>query len=43
MKCKLCRKDTSDFLGRYCLRCEKIAADVQADIAREFEGRESAV
>jgi hypothetical protein len=37
MRCKLCGKDTSDVLAGHCLRCEKIAADVQADLAREFE------
>jgi hypothetical protein len=37
MTCRLCGKDTSEDSGGYCLRCEKIAADVQADLAREFE------
>jgi hypothetical protein len=37
MRCKLCGKDTSDVSAGHCLRCEKIAADVQADLAREFE------
>ena len=43
MRCRLCGKDTPEVLGGHCLRCEKIAADVQADLAREFEGRESMV
>ena len=43
--CPLCKKDKdeSEFLGIYCLRCEKIAADVQEDIFRELAGRESVV
>jgi len=43
MKCRVCGKSTSELSGMYCLRCEKIATDVQADLAREFEGRESVV
>ena len=30
MKCRVCGKGTSEFSDGYCLRCEKIAADVEA-------------
>jgi len=37
-KCLLCKKlkPAEEILGIYCLRCEKIKADVQEDLAREF-------
>jgi len=35
MKCRICGKGTSEFSDGYCLRCEKIAADVEAELARE--------
>ena len=33
MKCRVCGKGTSEFSDGYCLRCEKIAADVDAELA----------
>ena len=33
MKCRVCGKARSEFLDGYCLRCEKIAADVDAELA----------
>jgi ribosomal protein L37E len=33
MKCRVCGKDTSEFADGYCLRCEKVAADVDAELA----------
>jgi hypothetical protein len=33
MKCRLCGKGTSEFSDGYCLRCEKIAADAEAELA----------
>ena len=33
MKCGVCGKDTSELSGGHCLRCEKIAADVEAELA----------
>ena len=33
MKCRVCGKGTSEFSDGYCLRCEKIAADVEAELA----------
>ena len=32
MKCRVCGKGTSEFSDGYCLRCEKIAADVDAEL-----------
>ena len=37
MKCRVCGKETSEFSDEYCLRCEKIAADVGAELAIEVE------
>jgi hypothetical protein len=37
MKCRVCGKDTSEFSDGYCLRCEKIAADVDAELAMGCE------
>ena len=37
MKCRACGKGTSEFSDGYCLRCEKIAADVDAELAIGFE------
>jgi hypothetical protein len=37
MKCRVCGKGTSEFSDGYCLRCEKIAADVDGELAMEFE------
>jgi hypothetical protein len=33
MKCRICGKGTSEFSDGYCLMCEKIAADVEAELA----------
>jgi len=33
MKCGVCGKGTSELSGGYCLRCEKIVADVEAELA----------
>jgi len=33
MKCRVCRKGTSEYSDGYCLKCEKIAADVDAQLA----------
>ena len=40
--CRLCGKMVDSF-GRYCLRCEKIAADVQDELAGEFGPEENTV
>ena len=32
MKCRVCGKGTSELSGGYCLRCEKVAADVDAEL-----------
>jgi len=37
-ECKLCGKNTSELMGPYCARCEKIVGDVQADLAAERAG-----
>ena len=37
MKCRVCGKGTSEFSDGYCLRCEKIAADVDAELGMESE------
>ena len=37
MKCRACGKDTAELSGGYCLRCEKIAADVEAELAMGCE------
>ena len=37
MKCRVCGKDTSEYSDGYCLRCEKIAADVDAELAIKFD------
>ena len=37
MKCRVCGKDSSEFSDGHCLRCEKIAADVDAELAIGFE------
>jgi|GEM_PF-7118004 len=36
MKCRACGKSTSEFSDGYCLRCKKIAADVDAELAVGF-------
>jgi hypothetical protein len=33
MKCRICGKGTTKFSDGFCLRCEKIAADVDAELA----------
>jgi hypothetical protein len=33
MRCRICGKGTSEFSDGYCMRCEKIAADVDAELA----------
>ena len=33
MKWRVCGKGTSEFSDGYCLRCDKIAADVEAELA----------
>ena len=33
MKCRICGKGTSEFSDGYRLKCEKIAADVEAELA----------
>ena len=40
MKCVVCGKSTSEFSYGYCLRCEKIAVDVDAELGRVFETEE---
>jgi len=35
MKCKLCDKNTPDFLGQYCTRCDKLFGESQIEIAME--------
>ena len=42
-ECKLCGKDTSELLGLYCSRCDKIVGDANADLAAEFGPRELVV
>ena len=42
-KCKLCGKGTSELLGSYCGRCDKIVGDVNAGLAAEFEPKEIVV
>jgi len=37
MKCRRCGKLTSEFSDGYCLRCEKIATDVDAELAKGVE------
>ena len=37
MKCKLCDRKIDSSLGIYCGRCDKIAGDVNANIAAEME------
>ena len=37
MKCRVCGKGISEFSDGYCLRREKIAADVDAEVAIEVE------
>jgi hypothetical protein len=32
-RCKLCGKEEEDFLGPYCLQCDKLVADIYADLA----------
>jgi hypothetical protein len=40
MKCRICGRGTSEFSDGYCLRCEKIAADIDAELAIGFETTE---
>jgi hypothetical protein len=40
MKCRVCGRSTSEFSDGYCLRCEKIAADVDAELSMGFEATE---
>jgi len=37
MRCRLCGKGASEVLDRYCLRCEKIAADVEVELVMGCE------
>lgn len=37
MKCRICDKGTSEFSDGYCLRCDKIAADVEVELAIRVE------
>jgi hypothetical protein len=37
MKCRVCGKGTSEFSDGYCLRCEKIAADVDVELVMGVE------
>jgi len=41
-RCRWCGK-IADSLGGHCLRCEKITADVQDELAREFKPEENVV
>ena len=41
-RCRLCGNMAESF-GGYCVRCEKIAADVQDELAREFRPEENTV
>ena len=43
MRCRLCGKDVPELFGPYCGRCDKIVADVNADLAAELEPRELVV
>ena len=43
MKCIVFGKGTSEVSDGYCLRCEKIAVDVDAELGRVFEPREKIV
>jgi len=43
MECKVCGKGTSDFSDGYCLMCEKIAADVEAELGIASEPRGSTI
>ena len=37
MKCRICGKGTSEFSDGHCLKCEKIAADVDTELATGVE------
>ena len=43
MRCSVCGGSTSEFSDGYCLRCEKIAADVDSELAMEFAASENVV
>ena len=43
IKCRLCGKHTSELLGLYCGRCDKIVGDVNADLAVELRTSENVV
>ena len=36
MKCIVCGKSTSEFSDGYCLRCEKLAVDVDIELSGRF-------
>ena len=38
MKCRVCDKRTSESPDGYCLRCEKVAADADIELAMGVEG-----
>ena len=40
MKCKLCGKNTPDFSGQYCSRCDKLFGESQIEIAMEASAGE---
>jgi hypothetical protein len=40
VKCRFCGEGTSEFSDGYCLKCEKIAADVDAELAIGFEPKD---
>ena len=43
VKCRVCGKGTSDFSDGYCVRCEKIAADVDAELGIAPDPRGSTI
>jgi hypothetical protein len=36
MKCIICGRSASEFSDGYCLRCEKVAADVDIELSAGF-------
>ena len=42
-ECKLCGKETSELLGLYCSRCDKMVGDANAGLAAEFEQQQLVV
>ena len=42
-ECKMCGKVTSELLGLYCSRCDKMVGDVNAGLVAEFGQKELVV